>query len=112
MAKKNWKDLKRKMTPEARERVSKRVNHELLAMNLSELRRDHSDLTQEDVASLLEITQSAISQIEKRSDASVKKLAEYVKALGGRLELVAHFEDRADVRITQFEEVRGQIAAK
>jgi transcriptional regulator with XRE-family HTH domain len=78
-------------------------------MNLQELRRGHVGLTQAKVAELLHVTQAAISQLEKREDFLLSSLAEYVKALGGRLEVVAHFEDGQDVRITQFEGVKEQL---
>jgi hypothetical protein len=56
------------------------------------------------------VTQGAISQLERRHDVLLSKLAEYIHALGGRLELVARFPD-ADVRITQFDSENDRAAA-
>ena len=105
-----WQDLRNGMSAEAQERVAERVDRELLGMRLAELRKSIGGLTQVEVAELLDSTQGAISQLEKREDALLSTLAQYVEALGGRLEVVARFDDREDVRITQFDEVREQLA--
>ena len=90
------------MSPEARDRVDRRVRETLLEMTLHELRQQVSGLTQTQLADLMKVTQGAISQLEKRHDVLISKLAGYIHALGGELELIARFPD-TDVRITQFE---------
>ncbi len=97
-----FKELRDRMSPEARKRVGRRVRESLLEMSLHEIRRNVGEMTQTELAELMEVTQSAISQLESRRDVLLSKLAEYVHALGGELELVARFPN-ADVRITQFE---------
>ncbi len=99
---KSFKTLRDKMSPGARSRVDKRVRSALLEMNLQELRQQVSGITQTQLAELMEVTQGAISQFEGRHDVLLSKLAEYVHALGGNLELVARFPE-ADIRITQFD---------
>lgn len=100
---KPFKKLRDKMSPEARARADRRVRETLLGMTLHELRQKVSGKTQADLAELLEVTQGAISQLEGREDILLSRLAKYVRALGGDLELIAHFPD-VDVRITQFDE--------
>ena len=107
---KSFKKLRDKMSPNARERVEHRVRDTLLEMSLQELRQKVSGKTQVELAELLDVTQGAISQLEGRHDVLVSKLAKYVRALGGDLELVARFPD-ADVRITQFDENDEEAAA-
>jgi len=103
-----FKELRDRMRPEARERVDRRVRETLLDMSLQELRQRVSGITQTEVADLMKVTQGAISQLEKRHDVLLSNLAEYIRALGGKLELIARFPD-SDVRITQFgsEKKRG-----
>ncbi|MCG8591973.1 MAG: helix-turn-helix domain-containing protein [Proteobacteria bacterium] len=96
-----FKQLRDRMRPEARERVDRRVRESLRQMSLQELRQQVTGMTQTDLAELMDVTQGAISQLEKRHDVLLSKLASYVHALGGELELIARFPD-ADVRITQF----------
>jgi DNA-binding XRE family transcriptional regulator len=65
------------------------------------------DLTQETVAEALGIKQVNVSQLEKRSDFLLSTLRKYVNAMGGELELVAHFPDRKPVKIRGLAELQG-----
>jgi transcriptional regulator with XRE-family HTH domain len=76
---------------------------ELLLMEvelISKLRKAR-DLTQKELADIMDIRQSAISQIENQEDVLVKTLERYIKALGGELEIRAKFPDK-EVALTQF----------
>jgi DNA-binding XRE family transcriptional regulator len=57
---------------------------------LSELRQKE-EITQEELARTLHVTQAAISRAERRFDMQVSTLRRMIAALGGRLELIAHF---------------------
>ena len=107
---KSFKKLREKMSTEARERVDQRVRGTLLEMTLQELRQKVSGKTQVELAEFLEVTQGAISQLEGRHDILLSRLAKYIHALGGDLELVARFPD-SDVRITQFDHDDEESAA-
>jgi transcriptional regulator with XRE-family HTH domain len=97
-----WSEIREKMSPERRERNREKTAALLLAMDLAEL-RDNLDLTQEEVAARLQISQSNVSRLEKRRDMLVSTLREVVGAFGGELHLVAEFPD-GDVEISQFDE--------
>lgn len=98
---KSLKNLRAKMSPAARER-SKEIAGELRReIRLSEL-RGALDISQEELAELLNKKQAAISRLERRSDMHVSTLREFVKALGGKLEIIASFPD-ASYHIKQFE---------
>ena len=97
-----WSELREKMSPERRERNREKTAALLLAMDLAEL-RDNMDLTQEEVAARLQISQSNVSRLEKRRDMLVSTLRDVVGAFGGELHLVAEFPD-GDVEISQFDE--------
>jgi transcriptional regulator with XRE-family HTH domain len=99
-----------RMSGEARGRIGARVRETLLEMTLQELRQRVSGTTQTELADLMKVTQGAISQLEKRHDVLLSNLAAYVRALGGKLELIARFPD-ADIRITQFDPDKKQAAA-
>ena len=105
-----FEELRDRMSPEARERVDRRVRETLLEMSLQELRQRVAGITQTQLAELMEVTQGAISQLETRHDLRLSKLAAYIHALGGHLELVAHFPD-ADIRITQFDGEKTRASA-
>jgi hypothetical protein len=69
---------------------------ELIAeeMSLRKLRKAIGK-TQTAVAKRLKVGQDAVSKIETRSDMYVSTLRDFIKAMGGELELVAQFPDRA-----------------
>jgi predicted transcriptional regulator len=78
---------------------SKRANQpasesrfDLLGERLKEL-RNLRRISQVDLARRLTIGQTALSHAETRSDMKLSTLAGYIEALGGRLELSAHFDD-------------------
>lgn len=55
--------------------------------------------TQEDLAATLGVGQDTISRIEQRSDMLLSTLRRYVESMGGKLELIAQFPNRAPVVI-------------
>jgi DNA-binding XRE family transcriptional regulator len=86
---KKWADIKaRKMSPERIEHVRKEAKDELRALTLRQL-REEAGKTQVDIAEITEMTQSALSRIERREDNPIEALRSYVEALGGELEVVA-----------------------
>jgi DNA-binding XRE family transcriptional regulator len=70
-------------------------------MTLRELRRIRV-LSQRAVGNALHVNQAAISKIERRTDMYLSTLRSYIEALGGEMEIVVRFPDRAPVSIAQF----------
>jgi len=99
---KSFKTLMAKMSPEARERSSKKAERLIEEMPLNELRAARK-LTQEKLAENLHVKQAAVSKLERRADMYVSTLREFIAAMGGELEITARFPD-GSVRINQFEE--------
>jgi len=102
MPRKNWKELRGRMAPERREANERVAERMLVAMDLDELRRARN-VTQEELASRLGVHQSSVSKLTRRPDVHLSSLRDVVRALGGELEVVAHFPDQ-DVRVTRFSE--------
>lgn len=92
--------LRAKMSPEAQARSRAKADAMLLAMDLDELRKDLR-ISQEQLAERLQRAQGNVSRSLRRTDMRVSTLRQVIEAMGGELELVAHFPDR-DVRIDQF----------
>lgn len=89
------------MSPASKE-LSDKIARELRQeIRLTELRRA-LDISQEELGELLNKKQAAISRLERRSDMHVSTLREFIKALGGKLEIIASFPD-ASYHIKQFE---------
>lgn len=102
MAKK-FAELRKKMTPERRAQNKAGTDAMLLELSLQEIRQQMSDLNQEEVAELLNVTQGYVSRLERQKDLSVRRLQEYVATLGGEVEIVAKFPKGKQVKVTQFE---------
>ena len=99
---KSFKTLRDKMTPEARERSERLAGDLGKEIRLAEL-RTALGVSQDELGQLLKRKQAAISRLERRSDMHVSTLREFVKALGGRLELIASFPE-GSYHIKQFEQ--------
>jgi len=87
-----FSELRERMSPERRQRNQERAAAILLAMDLVEL-RGRVELTQEGLASRLDISQSNVSRLERRRDMLVSTLRDVVEAMGGELHLIAEFLD-------------------
>ena len=101
---KNFKELRAKLSPEARAASVaevERLGQE--EMTLHELRRAR-ELTQRRLADELQIGQGDVSKLERRTDMYVSTLAGYLEAVGAHLEIRAVFPDGRTVRIKQFSE--------
>lgn len=99
-----FRELMEAMPAERRARVNAETARLEAEMRLREL-RNARDLSQADLAEALDTDQGNVSRLEQQGDMYVSTLRRYLEALGGTLEIVAHFPDR-DVRITQFGELR------
>ncbi len=100
---KSFKVLERKMSPAARARSAEKAKQLIAEMPLQELRAARK-LTQEELAKTLNVNHAAVSKLERRADMYVSTLREFVRAMGGELEITARFPEGA-VRINQFEDV-------
>lgn len=106
---KPFRNLVDKMSPESRERIKKRTAQMYSEMALQELRQARN-LTQQELAEVLQMNQAAISKLEHQSDMYVSTLRRFVAALGGELRIVAHFP-QGDVVVNQFKEIQEEEPA-
>ena len=89
-----WRELRgRKLNSAELAEIDRKVKAEVLEMDLREL-REALRMTQEDMAAALKKNQSEVSRVERRDDFLLSTLKEYVHALGGELEISAHFGKR------------------
>ena len=99
------RELRDKVAPGWRERSGEGAQNLNAGPRLREL-REARQISQEELAARLERTQSAISQIEKRSDLLLSTFAQYLQATDGEL---LHFTVRypeGDVQVTPFKTER------
>jgi transcriptional regulator with XRE-family HTH domain len=95
--------LREKMEPAARKKAAEKTKAFLNAMPLQELRHARN-LSQEQLAQTLSVKQAAVSKLQKRTDMYISTLRNFIKAMGGDLEITAKFPDGA-IQISQFEDI-------
>lgn len=103
MPTRKFRELIGAMPADRQQRIERRFQDSVAAMPLDQLRKAQ-EMTQLQLAEILGVNQGEISKIEHRSDICISTLADYIEAMGGRLEIRAVFKDR-EVRITQFEKL-------
>jgi len=104
---KSFKKLQGKMSPASRTRSEAKAQKMIKEMALDELRAAR-DLTQEHLSRILGVRQAAVSKLERRTDMYISTLADFIKAMGGTLEIRAMFPD-GNVRITQFRKLEKTV---
>lgn len=95
-----FSELRAGMSPAARQLSREKAQAYRLEMALDEVRQARA-MTQEHLAKLLGIKQAAVSKMERRADMYVSTLQSMIKAMGGRLQIVAIFPE-GRVEIDQF----------
>lgn len=72
--------------------------------SLRELRR-LSEMSQAKIAKSLNISQPAVSKIEKQTDMYLSTLRGYVEAMGGELDVIVRLPNRGPVKVKSLEDV-------
>jgi DNA-binding XRE family transcriptional regulator len=98
-----FSELVAKMPPERRARIEGMSEELREEMDLAQLRAARQ-LSQAALGEILRVEQPAVAKIEKRTDLYVSTLRRFIEAMGGELEIVARFPDRA-VRIRNFADI-------
>lgn len=99
----NVRELRKGRSPERVARTRARVEAAVAEMPLQELRLAR-ELSQQEMAELLEVGQPEVSKMERRTDLYVSTLRRFVQAMGGELEIQARFPDGI-ITINQFREI-------
>lgn len=102
MTRKNFNELRKRMTPRRRARNKAAARGVMAEMALSELRKA-AGLTQVELAGVLGVSQANLSKLENQDDMQVSTLARLVRAMGGRLDFLVT-TPAGTVRISQFSE--------
>ena len=86
---------------ERREHIEAQREALIQEYELLKVLRQEFEVSQEKLAELMGIRQASLSKIENQDDMRLSTLRKYIEALGGELEIRAHFRDR-DVSLNQF----------
>ena len=93
-------EMKARQSPEIQKRVKVRAAE--LRTELATLReiREKIDMTQVELAAVLDIGQEGVSRLERRNDILVSTLRKVVEAMGGDLRLIAELPDGERVELS------------
>lgn len=94
--------LTENLSPQRRARIEARKIELREDMALHELRKALGQ-SQEALAAKLDVNQPAITKMERRTDIRISSLKRMIEAMGGSLEIKAHFP-QGDVTITNYSE--------
>ena len=99
------------LPPERRARIDARYRE--MKDEVESLRelRQIAGKAQADLANALNIKQPSVSKIEKQADMYLSTLRGYVEALGGELDLVVRFPNRAALRLRHLGDISSGPAA-
>lgn len=100
----SFNKLKNSLSAASQKRVAQKKEILRQDLALAEVRKAMS-LTQVDMAERLHIKQAALARLENRTDMYISSLRKYITALGGELDIVAHFPD-GDVHIQNLHELQ------
>ncbi len=94
----NYKVLRDRLrsTPEGRARVEEHRHTMKIALALADL-REALNLTQTELAQVLEVSQANISRIEHAKDLQFSTIENYVNGLGGQLEVRVILPDQEPI---------------
>ena len=98
-----YAELRAGMSPEARGKAEAEARRLDEDMDNAEVRRA-MELSQLEIAQILQIERAAAVTIEQRADLYVTTLRRFIEAIGGELEIVARFPDHA-VTIRSFSDL-------
>lgn len=104
----NWRTIRDKRVGNDPGRVERAHEAMSAELQLASLRK-HRRASQAAVAERLAVSQSNVSQFERSGDFKVSTLDSYVRALGGKLEILAVFDDETIPITTRLAARREQI---
>lgn len=100
-----FSELTKTFTSARKARTAAKVRALKAEMPLAELRQARAQ-SQQELARRLKVGQPAVAKLERRADMYVSNLRRYIAALGGSLEITAHFPEGV-VSITNFGDLQN-----
>lgn len=84
--------LKDNFSREERSEIRLKSKEKVAAIRLQQVRKSHH-ITQKELAKIMGLSQSALSELERRPNITINAMQRYVEALGGHLEIKAVFQE-------------------
>jgi ribosome-binding protein aMBF1 (putative translation factor) len=97
------REIKQEFSPEVQEEISAGADRIRAGLKIISAVRQTAGLTQEELADLLEVRQSYISQVEARDNITLSTLTSTIAAMGGSIDLTVNFPEQLPVQFSQIE---------
>jgi DNA-binding XRE family transcriptional regulator len=94
--------IDRHFTPEEQKKIRAEARQIVRECTLAELRKTMAELTQEELAEALGVSQAQICKFEKGGDIRMSSLRAFVEAMGGELRVQARLEGRRWVTLEDY----------
>jgi transcriptional regulator with XRE-family HTH domain len=98
-----YKQIKQEFSPEMQAEISAGADRIRTELKIISTVRQAAGLTQEELADLLEVRQSYISQVEARENITLTTLISTIAAMGGSIDLTVNFPEKPPVQFSQIE---------
>jgi ribosome-binding protein aMBF1 (putative translation factor) len=98
-----YRQIKQEFSSEMQSEISAGAELIRTRLNIISAVRQAAGLTQEELADLLEVRQSYISQVEARENITLSTLISTIAAMGGSIDLTVHFPDQPSIQFSQIE---------
>lgn len=84
--------IKENFSTQERAEIRLKSKEKITAIRLQQVRKSHH-ITQKELAKTMGLSQSALSELERRPNITLSALQRYIEALGGQLEIKAVFQE-------------------
>ena len=103
----SYKEKRKEFSPEAQVRISAGADQIRSELCLLRAIRERSGMSQEELATRLEVGQSYISRLERRNNTTLATLARIVHALGGSIDVTINIPQHGSIRFSDLQEEYG-----
>ncbi|MEO0012378.1 MAG: hypothetical protein RLZZ535_767 [Cyanobacteriota bacterium] len=98
-----YREIKQGFPSEMKAEISAGADQIRTGLKILSTVRQAAGLTQEELADLLEVRQSYISQVEARENITLTTLISMIAAMGGSIDLTDNFPEKPPVQFSQIE---------
>lgn len=82
-------------SPEEESEIRLKAKEKVAAIRLKQVRKSHNK-TQKEIAQAMGLSQSALSEFERRPNITIHAMQRYIEALGGKLVIKAVFQEGSE----------------
>lgn len=87
--------IENNFSPRERAEIRLKSKERVTAIRLQQVRKSHNK-TQKELAGVMGLSQSALSELERRPNITVSAMQQYIEALGGKLVIKAVFQEGSE----------------